>query len=177
MNDFINSINELRPKLVAYCKSRIINKHAAEDIAQDTIFILVKKQNEYNPNRSLSGWAFTICRFQIKAYLTSKSRSPELIQWEFRGNYENSYDKQNLCQDHEHPRRLLLNKEKKAEDINKINRVYSIIGERPSKFLKLYLDGKSRSFIMKELEMSKVSYYSTKLRLIRKARVLMGCKA
>lgn len=176
MNDFINSINELRPKLVAYCKSRITNKHAAEDIAQDTIFILVKKQNEYDPNKSFSGWAFAICKFQIKAYLTRKSRSPELIEWEFRGSYENLYSKENLCQDHEHPRYLLLNKEKKAEKLNKINRVYSIIGEKPRKFLKLYLEGKSRSFIMEKLNMSQVSYYSTKLRLIKKAKSVMGCK-
>ncbi len=115
-------------------------------------------------------WISGICKFQIKAYLTRVSRSPELVEF-----CRDSHSIR-LNSPEEDPRHLLSNKEKSIEVSNKIDHVYSVIGERPGKFLKLYLEGKSRSFIMKKLNMSQSSYYSTKLRLIRKARVVMGCK-
>jgi RNA polymerase sigma factor (sigma-70 family) len=175
LSNLTDKISKLRPKLLSYCKYRIFDKHSAEDIVQDTIFILVKKQNEYDPNKSFSGWAFAICSFQIKAYLSRKSRCPQLVEIEPSINHESSY-KKDPCQDHRDPRYLLTNKEEKIEISQKISYVHSVIGKRPSKFLKLYLEGKSRSFIMEKLSMSKVSYYSTKLRLIRKAKSAMECR-
>lgn len=170
MNRFVEKIQEIRPLIVSYCKSCIHDKHAAEDIAQDTMVILVKKQDEYDPQKSFPGWAFAICKFQIKAYLSRISRSPELVEF-----CKDSHSLR-LNSSQEDPRHLLSDKEKSRESAKKIRHVYSVIGERPGKFLKFYLQGKSRSFIMKKLNMSQVSYYSTKLRLIRKARVAMKCK-
>ena len=49
----------------------------AEDVAQNTILILLEKQKEYNSNKSFYSWAMKICNFQIRSYLTNCKRNRE----------------------------------------------------------------------------------------------------
>lgn len=63
--------------LLNYTASRIFNYQSAEDIVQETILILCKKKNQFDPNKSFYSWAFKICNFQIKKHLTLVKRKRE----------------------------------------------------------------------------------------------------
>ena len=74
-SNYSTLINSIYPALLNYSKSKIFNKSDAEDIAQDTIEILVNKQNEFDSSKSFNGWAFKICYYQIKAFLSKRGRN------------------------------------------------------------------------------------------------------
>ena len=73
--EYAARFKSIYPCLLNYSKSKVFNKSDAEDIVQDTLKILIKKQNEFDKSKSFSGWAFRVCDFQIKGYLSKKSRS------------------------------------------------------------------------------------------------------
>lgn len=187
---FAEELIKIRPHLFNFSKKNIYDPFHAEDIVQDTVAILVKKQDEYDPERSFSGWAFKILTFQIKSFLSKSKRNKEIVYASI-GEYQSanvnkfavggSIDRGNKdlidLLDLLDPRCCLINKELEKGLKSTIAQIHSIIGEKPSRFLTLYLNGESRAHIMEELNISQPSYYSTKLRLIRKVRTVMGCRA
>ena len=72
-------IQLIRPCLLNYCKSKIFNHQDAEDLVQNCLVILHEKKNEYDSNKSWYNWAFTICEFQIKGYLSVLKENAMLI--------------------------------------------------------------------------------------------------
>ena len=65
-------IELIEPILKRFCIDRVFNKEDAIDVAQNTILILITSKNKYDKNKNFYAWALTICRFQIKRYLTIK---------------------------------------------------------------------------------------------------------
>lgn len=74
MVDFDKELKTVGARLLSYVKSIVFEKSDAEDIVQNTLLILCEKRNEFDENKHFQGWAFQICKFQIKKYLTQKSR-------------------------------------------------------------------------------------------------------
>ena len=184
--DFISGIFSIRSDLLNTCRKHIFDFHTAEDIVQDTLRILVEKQDDYDPNKSLSGWAYRILFYQIKAHLTKCKRS-KLVYSETTESYSNKVFSNNVERwktkhvpiidllDHTDPISQLIDKEKDEDNLIKMAFIFSIIGDKPSRFLKLYLKGHSRKFIMQKLNMKQTSYYQTKMRIIRKVKKAIKC--
>ena len=76
-NDYYKKVELVRPQLLNYTRSKIYGTGNAEDIVQNTILILCQKMNDFDPNKSFHGWAFKICNFQIKKFLTKSKRNRE----------------------------------------------------------------------------------------------------
>ena len=73
---YIKKLELIRPTLIAYCRSRILDKHKAEDVVQDVLLIFLSNQrNKYDEDKSFHGWALRICNFQIKAFFTKSKRN------------------------------------------------------------------------------------------------------
>lgn len=180
---YTEELSKIRPLLLAFCKKTVFDKFHAEDIVQDTMLILVKKQDEYDPTKSFSGWAFRILNFQIRAYLSKSKRNKEDV-FGFTGSALSNVGRENSKSivdidvfDVKSPRCSLIDKENHNDNKTTLEKIHNIIGDRSSKFLRLYLGGQSRAEIIDKLNMSIPSYYSTKRRLIKKVRTVMGCKA
>jgi RNA polymerase sigma factor (sigma-70 family) len=73
--DYFKKITIIRPNLLAFCRSVIFDWSEAEDICQNALVILANKEPDYDRGRSFYGWAFCICRFQIKGYIKKEKRS------------------------------------------------------------------------------------------------------
>ena len=162
-------LKKVYPSLKKFCLSRIFNKDDALDIAQNCLSILIKKRNQYDPNRDFKAWAMTICRFQIKGYITSKKRcrtdsySPDSIFFALNNiDSECPFNK-------EVQRELCLEKTQLINNI-KNNR----LTKREKIFFELSLAGKSREYIKKTMKITNVNYYQTKSRLINKMRLIIN---
>ena len=76
-NDYYKKVELIRRPLLNYARSKIYGAQNAEDIVQNTILILCQKMNEFDANKSFHGWAFKICNFQIKRFITERLRNKE----------------------------------------------------------------------------------------------------
>lgn len=185
---------KVRPSILNYCRSIITDPYAAEDITQNTIIKILEKRDIYDPNKKLSGWAFAICKFQIKKYLkqikrnklhltedsdihTSKNRSHQARKTALRFK-ESSDLPSNMGPDEHHvynefnnigadPAHGIMEEESQEWKESYLNNLIDSLGEQSKKFLNLYLAGKTRSSIMKTLNISQVTYYMTKRRIIQ----------
>ena len=165
-------LEEVYPSLKSFCLSRIFNKHDAFDVAQNCLSILIKKRNQYNPNRDFKAWAMTICRFQIKAYMSSKKRSktdpysPDSIRFVLN----------NI--DSECPFNKEVQRELKLERTQLINNIKNNrLTKREKIFFELSLAGKPRDYIKEIMGITNINYYQTKRRLINKMRLMINEKA
>ena len=64
----------IQPNIENYVNSIVFCDKDSEDIIQNVNLILIKKRLEFDRSKKLLHWAMTICRFQIKKYLTRKKR-------------------------------------------------------------------------------------------------------
>lgn len=158
-------IELIEPILKRFCIDRIFNRQDATDVAQNTLLILITSKNKYNKNKSFYAWAFTICRFQIKRYLTMQKR-----------NREDSYDPDSFA----YSMRLICNKCPFDEQFKKqmieyqINTLHNIkekeMTNRERDFFELSWAGRSREEIMKIMNLKKINYYQIKARVLRRLR-------
>lgn len=77
MTSFENSVIELYPSIFSFVRSRIYEKSCAEDVTHEVFLILCSKQHDYDPNKSLKAWCFSIARFQILKFITNSKRNKE----------------------------------------------------------------------------------------------------
>lgn len=174
-------LEKIIPCLKSFCLSRVFNKDDALDVAQNCLVILIKKQDNYDKDRSFYSWAMTICGFQIKAYLSSKKRnktdslhsfcpekggvSEDSLAFSFNKRFASS------------PLNNKLKEELKVERLELINNIKNNrLTKREKKFFQLSLDGHSKDFIQKEMSYTTVNYYTTKARLIKKIKLILKCE-
>jgi RNA polymerase sigma factor (sigma-70 family) len=163
-------IKLIRPSLLAYCRSRVYDKHKAEDITQDVLLILSKKKNEYIPNKSFFAWAFQICHFQIKAFLTKSKRNKV---FNFSDSAEENCSPDSLghfCS--KMPFQGLIQKEKQQIT----EEILSALGNLEKKVFSLSLKGWSKEDIMYSLKINGNQYSTTKSRALKKAKSLFKNK-
>ena len=166
--NFDSKIELIRPPLLRYTRSRIKSSHHAEDIVQDVLLILAQKKNEFDPNKSFYNWAFQICYFQIRAFLTKSKRNkvfceedPESMACDSLGYFHSKMPFQDLIQE-----------EKKS--IKK--QIMSILCAKEKKVFSLSLDGWGADDIIYHLKISKNIYHTTKSRALKKAKALCANK-
>lgn len=159
-NCYDRKIEIIKPLLLHFIKSRIYNHQDCQDILQNTLFILIKKRDTYLPNKSFYSWSFTICRFQIKRYLSESSRSREFCSSDHLDNTTCSiFD----------PFLVLDNKEslsKKQELTKTIEDKH--LSCRETEFFQLFKEGKSRSEIMSAMNIKQVNYYQYRTRVAQR---------
>jgi RNA polymerase sigma factor (sigma-70 family) len=176
MQDKINSENcydtklkLIRSPLLNFAKSKVSNKQDAEDIVQDCLLILSKKRNEYDPNKSWRSWAFKICHFQIKGYLSNSKRKRLL----------NILDQENMSAEslgyfcNKMPFQDLIQKEKKSVS----KRILSILNKTEKEVFSLSLKGWSPKDIMYTLKITQSNYSVSKSRALKKAKALFTNKS
>ena len=76
---FEEDLKETQKPLKKYVSSVIFNQEDANDIVQNTNKILLNKESSYKEDGNFLSWAITIAKFQIKAYLTKRKRSWEVL--------------------------------------------------------------------------------------------------
>jgi len=126
----------IKRPLLNFTLSRIFDKSAAEDIVQDVLLILCEKENEFNSNKSFHGWAFRICNFQIKKYLTKQKRNREdscECVWDFA---------EERCE--LDPAQLIHNKEDKSELNKKIDFLLNNLSPQQKQVMECIVGGMSR---------------------------------
>ena len=164
-------LEKTSPSLKKFCLSRIFNKEDALDVAQNCLSILIKKRKEYDPSSSFYSWAMTICRFQIKGYMTSKKRSkldfrsPDSLIFQFNKADHNCPLNKELKRELKHERQQLINNIKN-----------NILTKKEKNFLELSLLGHSKDFIQKKMELSTTNYSVTKSRLIKKIKIIINAQ-
>ena len=70
-----NNIEKAQLRLRNYIYSRVFNKSDINDIVQEVNQVLIKKENEYDSNKSFTAWALGIAKYQIKGYLSNIKRN------------------------------------------------------------------------------------------------------
>ena len=163
-------IKLIRPSLLAYCRSRVYDKHKAEDITQDVLLILSKKKNEYSSNKSFFAWAFRICNFQIRAFLTKTKRNKVFNFSESNGE-KHSPDSLGYFYS-KMPFQELIQEEKQQIT----QEILSILGNAEKKVFALSLKGWSKKDIMYSLKINCNQYSTTKSRALKKAKSLFKNK-
>jgi len=165
---YSNKLTLIRPKLLSYVRSKVHDSHQAEDIVQDVLLILSKKANEFKPNKSFYNWAFKICHFQIRAFLTKSKRNkvfnfedPELMSPDSLGYFHSKMPFQNLIQD---------------EKVSIKKQIMSVLSKLEKQVFSLSMDGWSSTDIIYNLKINKNIYHTTKSRALKKAKALCANK-
>jgi len=171
-------IHLIRKPILNYTLSRVFNFSDAQDIVQNTLIILAKKANEFDPNKSFYGWGFAVCNFQIKRYLTDRSRNPEECVDEFdfevankgcsRGKFEplevNASDSPFDC----------LNKKESSKILSmKIKLIKNNLSPKQKMIFKYFLKGFPRNKIRDLMNMKTIAFNTTYRRIIENAQKIL----
>ena len=161
--DYLQKISLIKTPIIKYCKSRIFNQSDAADVAQNVFTILYQKKMSYDKSKSFYGWAFSICRFQIMAFLTKNKRSKENISYD--SICYSFFLSDELC-----PLNQVLKSElKKERDLFMQDKI-KLLPDRQKRFMLHSLEGKSKNEIMHLMDISSNNYHAIKLRSIRSLR-------
>lgn len=151
--------------LLNYAKSKIYNLNDAEDVVQNTLLILFKKQNSFDPNKSFYNWAFAICGFQIKRYLTNCKRNREdSCDYIDETNYE----------ERDSPLKKILFKEVLFNELNNIKLLKSKLPPRESQVFSHIIDGFSRLESRKILGMKESNFNIAYYRAIKSSKKIIN---
>ena len=162
---YSKKIELIDPILKRFCIDRVFNKQDAIDVAQNTLLILITAKNKYNKNKSFYSWAFTICRFQIKRYLTMQKRNKE-------DNYApDSFAYSMQLIDDKCPFNEQFKKQTREHQINTLHKIKEKnMTSRERDFFELSWAGRSREEIMQIMNLKKVNYYQIKRRVLNRLK-------
>jgi len=159
----------LRPTLLAFCNSRIGKIADSEDVTQNVVFILLKKQKEYDPNKSFYSWGMKICNFQIMSYFTNLKRSKEDAIFN---------DSKNCSPDslghhfNKMPFQDLIQEEKQKV----FSQIKSLLNNKEREIMSLSLEGWGAKDIMYRLKISRGAFSAGKSRALKKAKLFFKNK-
>jgi RNA polymerase sigma factor (sigma-70 family) len=179
--DYFKRLKDVQPMLKGFILSKIYNNHDGEDILQDTNRILCIKKNDYDPNKSFKGWAFSIAGFQIKAYLTRIKRRklilcPDGIESYCSPNSEFFTEGFNFLAESS-PVEILQDKEDKAKCDKNINLSKNLLSNNERRVIELSsLDYKNNE-IAKILRIKEGSVSAYKYRAIGKIKKSLSVKS
>ena len=74
--EFARQITEHQRNLFGYIYSLLGNDASSWDVLQETNLVLWRKQEEFQAGTNFKAWAFTVCRFQVMAFIRDRKRSP-----------------------------------------------------------------------------------------------------
>lgn len=73
---FLYLLTPVQGRIYAYIMSRCPNKSDADDIMQETISILWRKFDTYEPGTEFLAWAFTIAKYVLCGFRRKHQRNP-----------------------------------------------------------------------------------------------------
>jgi RNA polymerase sigma factor (sigma-70 family) len=160
----------LRPALLSYTNKRVFNKQDAEDIVQNVLLILYIKKLEYNANKSFFCWAFSICYFQIRGYLTRRKREAAFLSREKNPRVADEF----LIQEYNNsPRKFLYEKEKRSV----YSQIKSSLNLKEKNIFKLTFSGLTPKEIKNNLKMNHNNYSINRHRALEKAKKFFSNKS
>ncbi|MGV3486662.1 MAG: RNA polymerase sigma factor [Planctomycetaceae bacterium] len=71
-------IDKFEGRLLAFAESRLRDRSASEDIVQDTFIGFLTSLPNYDSQRPLEGYLFSICAYKLTDYLRKTGRRPPL---------------------------------------------------------------------------------------------------
>ena len=151
---------------------------SCQDILQNTLLIIFNKRKEYDSSKNFYNWSFSICRFQIKAYLSKKKRSREFSPSSFSGSKSFSHDSDFLDSLHLHenifPFQNILLKDLFLDRINKLKSIKEKLSRVEKEFLNHSLNGLNKDQVKFEMNINSNYYNSLKSRTISKCKNLIN---
>jgi RNA polymerase sigma-70 factor (ECF subfamily) len=78
-SSFVASLTSHQPALHAFLTSLLPGESAIDDILQQTNLVLWEKRADFQPGTNFKAWAFTVARWQARAWLTTRKRRNWLI--------------------------------------------------------------------------------------------------
>lgn len=89
-------IGRYEGRLLAFVNSRLSNRSASEDIVQEAFIGFLNSLPNYDGNRALESYLFSICAYKLTDYLRREGRRPTIPlsksndssggQWQLKGN-------------------------------------------------------------------------------------------
>ena len=73
---FLSLMASVQGRIYAYILSRWPNKSDADDIMQETISILWKKFDTYEPGTEFQAWAFTVVKYVLSGFRRKHQNNP-----------------------------------------------------------------------------------------------------
>ncbi|MEK6236312.1 MAG: sigma-70 family RNA polymerase sigma factor [Planctomycetales bacterium] len=87
MNDYeakrdrvLKAALECRVELIAYARSLLGNHAAAEDVAQETMLVVVKKFDQFQEGTSMLAWCRSIARIEVLRAKQKRQRERSLVE-------------------------------------------------------------------------------------------------
>ena len=74
----VEIIKNYKDGLILFLNGYVKNIHTAEELAEDTFFVLITKKPRYSPKYSFKTWLFTIGRNRALNYLKQRARFADL---------------------------------------------------------------------------------------------------
>jgi RNA polymerase sigma factor (sigma-70 family) len=130
-------------------------------VTQNVILILVKKEKEYNPNKSFYSWGMKICNFQIRGYLTKRKRNREDIIFGETCSLDSLgfHFKKMPFQD-------ILEEEKRKA----LSEMTNLLTKQEKIVMELSFEGWGVQDIMYRLKMTRNTFNTAKCRAVKKAK-------
>lgn len=153
--------------LLCKAKSKIFNVQDAEDVAQNTLNIIINKKSEYNDGGNFYGWAFSILHWQIMAYFSGRKRNRE------HENYsEDSFAHSLHHIENKMPFDSILKRELHEEQMNILHQIKNkLMPPREKEFFEYQLKGWSKSDIVYAMKLTKDSqFYTYKRRVVQRLK-------
>ena len=163
-------IKLIQKPILNYTLSIVYNPSNAEDIAQDTLAILTRKEAEFDSSKSFYNWAFRICNFQIKSYLLNVKRQ-KIRTDSYTNTHKAISDELFPC-----PVTIINEKEKLNEQHEKIQFLKRNLSPKQKVAFGYFLKGLSRQEIRSLMNMEKVALNATYSRIIQNCKKLLVMK-
>ena len=77
--NFIHLLTESQNRLYGYIYTMIGDHSRSKDVLQETNLVLWRKYAEMPQIDNFNAWSFTVCKFQVMAYLRDKKRDRLLL--------------------------------------------------------------------------------------------------
>ena len=93
--NFIKLLTESQNRLYGYIYTLIGDHSRAKDVLQETNLVLWRKFDEQEKIENFQAWSFTVCKFQVMAYLRDKKRDRLLLDPELADMISEKAEKEN----------------------------------------------------------------------------------
>ncbi len=92
---FIQLLTESQNRLYGYIYTMIGDHSRSKDVLQEANLVLWRKYDEMEKIENFQAWSFTVCKFQVMAYLRDKKRDRLLLDPELAEMVSEAAEKEN----------------------------------------------------------------------------------
>jgi RNA polymerase sigma factor (sigma-70 family) len=166
-------IELIRRPLLRYIKSCVFDFSECEDILQNTLLIIFNKRNEYNSSKNFYNWSFSICRFQIKAYLSKKKRNREHSSGTLTCGGIMNHFHESYISCFSFPFQDIIKKDRSNEMSKKVRSISHKLSDKENKFLNYSCEGLNKDQVKSKMNISDNYYNTLRSRTISKCKNLI----